>query len=68
MFCQHVSLCEGAGFPGTGDTDSCELPCRWWELNLGLLEEQPVRLTTEPHLIPPVLINLLYNVLHVSVS
>jgi hypothetical protein len=28
VFCLHVCLCE-----------SCELPCRYWDLNLGLLEE-----------------------------
>jgi hypothetical protein len=34
--------------PGTGVVDGCELPCGCWESNLGLLEEQPVLLTTEP--------------------
>jgi hypothetical protein len=34
-----------------GVTDSCELPCGCWELNLGgPLEEQPVLLTTESSL------------------
>lgn len=28
-------------------TDGCELPCTRWELNLGLLQEQQVFLTTE---------------------
>jgi hypothetical protein len=28
--------------PGTGVTDGCELPCGFWELNLGFLEKQPV--------------------------
>ncbi|ERE88245.1 hypothetical protein H671_1g3204 [Cricetulus griseus] len=28
-------------------TDSCELTCGCWELNLGLLEKQKVALTTE---------------------
>lgn len=28
--------------------DGCEQTCRCWELNPGLLEEQPVLLTTEP--------------------
>ena len=46
MFCLHVCLCEGARFLETGDTDSCELPCRFWKLNLGLLEKQPELLTT----------------------
>jgi hypothetical protein len=39
--------------PETGVTDSCELPCWCWELNLDPLEEQPVLLTTEPSLQPP---------------
>jgi hypothetical protein len=32
--------------PGTGVTEGCELPCGYWELNSGPLEEQPVLLTT----------------------
>jgi hypothetical protein len=39
-------------FPATGVTDSCELPCGFWELNLGPLEEQSVLLTAEPSLQP----------------
>ena len=46
--CLHVYLCEGS--PGTGATDSCELPCGCWELNLGPPREQPVLLTAEPSL------------------
>ena len=38
--------------PGARVTDSYELPCGCWELNLGPLEEQPVLLTTEPFLQP----------------
>ena len=38
---------EAVGSPGTGVTDRCELPCGCWELNPGLLEEQPVLLTTK---------------------
>ena len=38
----------GVRSPGTGIKDSCELPCGYWELNSGPLEEQPVLLTTEP--------------------
>jgi hypothetical protein len=30
--------------------DGCELPCGFWELNSGPLEEQMVLLTTEPSL------------------
>ena len=34
-------------------TDGCEPPCGCWELNSGPLEEQSVRLTSEPSLQPP---------------
>ena len=37
-------------------SDSCELPCGCWELNLGPSEEQWVLLTTEPALQPPTLL------------
>ena len=40
MFCLHVYLCEGVGFPGTGVADSCDLPWGCWEFNPGPLEEQ----------------------------
>ena len=35
MFCLSVCLCEGVRVPGTGVTDSCELPRGCWEMNLG---------------------------------
>ena len=35
---------------GLGVIDSCELPCWYWELNLGPLEEQLVLSTPEPSL------------------
>jgi hypothetical protein len=38
------------GFPGTGIRDNHELPCGCLELNPGLLERQPVLLTTEKSL------------------
>ena len=41
---------EGVGSPRTGVIDGCEPPCRCQELNSGLLEEQPVLLTTKPSL------------------
>ena len=41
---------EGARSPGTGVTDSGELPCGCWELNSGPLQEQPVLLTAEQFL------------------
>lgn len=31
-------------------TDGCDLPCGFWELNSGTLEEQSVLLTFEPSL------------------
>ena len=37
---------EGIGSPRT--TYGCELPCGFWEWNLGPLENQPVFLTPEP--------------------
>ena len=40
------------GSSGTEGTDNCEPPCGGWELNLGLLQEQQVLLTTEPSLRP----------------
>lgn len=36
---------EGSGFPKTEISDSDELPCGLWELNLGPLQEQPMALT-----------------------
>jgi hypothetical protein len=41
---------QGIRSPGTGVTDSCDLPCGFWELNP--LEEHPVLLATEPSLQP----------------
>lgn len=35
--------------PGTVVTGSCELPCGWWESNLGP-PDQPVLLNTDPSL------------------
>lgn len=46
----HEFLCEGVSSPGVPVTDSCELPCGCWELNMDSLEEQPVLLTIEPSL------------------
>ena len=43
---------EGVRSPGTRITDSCELPCGCWDLNIGPLEEQPMFLITEPSLQP----------------
>jgi hypothetical protein len=53
VFCLHIHLYitrrpeEGIKYPGTGFTDGCEPPRGCWELNLGLLEDQQVLLTTE---------------------
>lgn len=43
---------EGVRCPGTGVTDSCEPPCRSWEVNPGPPQEQLGLLTTEPSLRP----------------
>ena len=60
VFCLHVCLCEG-GSPGTGVTDSCELPCWCWELNLGPLEEQPGLLIAElPLQLPLIFFKFIY--------
>lgn len=50
MFCLHVHLCKGAASPGIGVSDSCELSCGCWELNLKPLEEQPELVIAEPSL------------------
>jgi hypothetical protein len=42
-----IHLCEGVKSSGTGITNSWELPCGCWELNLGPLEEQLMLLTPE---------------------
>ena len=51
MFLFHVcTVCalskEDIGFSGTTVTDNYVSPGGFWELNLGLLEEQPGVLTT----------------------
>lgn len=38
MLCLHVCLCDGA----SSWSNSCELPCKYRELNPGPLEEQMV--------------------------
>ena len=57
IFCIHACLWEIArsSETGIGVTDSCELPCGFWELNPSPLEEQPVLLTAEPSLQPSIL-------------
>lgn len=52
MFCLLFCLCEGVRSTGTGVTAGCELLCVCWTLNLGLLIEQTVLVTTEPSLGP----------------
>ena len=57
--CQHVCMRtmnvqylqrpeEDVGSLGTEAIDGCELPCGYWDLNSGSLQEQQVLLTTEP--------------------
>jgi hypothetical protein len=45
-FVFYLLVCVGVGVrsSGTGVADSCELPCGYWQLNPGPLEEQPVLL------------------------
>ena len=45
-----------AGFPGIGVMDGCEPPCGCWELGPGPPQGQPVLLTAEPSLQPPLLL------------
>lgn len=47
-WCLPACMCEGAGSPGTGVTDSCELLCGCWELNVSPLEDQSMLLNAEP--------------------
>lgn len=35
-----ICVCAGVGCPGAGVTESYELSCGSWELNLGPLEDQ----------------------------
>jgi hypothetical protein len=42
-----------ASDPRKLELDSCKQPCGYWEQNPGLLERQPVLLTSEPYLQPP---------------
>jgi hypothetical protein len=41
---------EDVLFSGSRTTDDCEPPCRFWELNPGPLEEQPVFSTADSFL------------------
>lgn len=42
----HVQ--DSVRYTETGVTNSYDLPCGWWELNLGSLQEQQMILTAEP--------------------
>jgi hypothetical protein len=50
--CVYVCVMVSDRCPGTGVTDSGELPCGSWELNLDPLEKQSVLLTSESSLQP----------------
>ncbi|EGV95001.1 E3 ubiquitin-protein ligase NEDD4 [Cricetulus griseus] len=53
---------QGFTSPGTGVIDDCEPPCRYWESNSDLLQEQQVLLTAKPSLKPKMsLKNQLWN-------
>jgi hypothetical protein len=41
---------KGVGVPETGLTNDCEQSCKYWQLNLALLQEQQELLTAEPPL------------------
>lgn len=43
---------EGINSPGTGVTGRCEPPCRFWDLNPSLRQEQPELLMSESSLLP----------------
>jgi hypothetical protein len=43
-------MCFCVKMSDLGVTDSCELPCGYWDLNPGPLEELPVPSTAEPSL------------------
>jgi hypothetical protein len=58
IFILGALVFEGVTFPGTGVADINEPPCGCWEMNSGLLEEQPVLLTTEPSLQPDTLFSM----------
>lgn len=51
--CCPQRLQEGIRSQGTRATDGSWLPSWYLDLNLGLLEEQPMLLTTKPSLQPP---------------
>jgi hypothetical protein len=51
VICLHVHLYEISHFVVI---DSCELPCRCWELNPGPLEEESVLLTSKPSFQPAI--------------
>jgi hypothetical protein len=50
------SFSRRAGVFETGDTDGCELPCRFKKSNVGPLEEQLTLFTIEPSLLAHVYI------------
>lgn len=63
---------ESLGYPGTVDTDGCELPCEWWGPDPGLLQcclqGCQVLLTTEhltAHIIP---VSLIKQSFHFAIS
>lgn len=47
FICMYVCIEESVTL-----TDSCELQCRYWELNPGTQEKEPVLLTAGPCLQP----------------
>ena len=49
----HIAcMCVCVRVSDLGVTDSCELPCEFWEVKLGPLEEHSVFLMAKPSLQP----------------
>lgn len=52
MFCGMFICALHVGYSGTRIRNYCQPQCGCWELNMGLLELQPVFVTTDPFLLP----------------
>ena len=61
--CAHLAPTKAIGSPGTGVTESCEIPCRCQNSNVGSVKEQPVFLTIVQSLQPLLLPLLRHDLL-----
>lgn len=52
MYMVHAEAKRRHWIPGTGVTDGCKPACGYWELSLGLLQEQLVLFIMAPSLQP----------------